>query len=210
MTVDSWLPLIACAVIGYLLGSFPTGFVVVKLMTGQDVRSIGSGRTGGTNVLRVPGAGRTAFVLTILGDISKGFVAVLLGRLAGGDAGQLVSGFFALVGNNWSLYLRGQGGAGVMTTAGTMLAVAPLPVILFTPVPLLMIRFTKITSIGSLTAALGSLVLFLMLAALNIEPWSHFIYVLAIGSLLIAVHTPNIRRLLSGRERRVGEPAAKP
>lgn len=207
--MQGWPALIICAALGYLIGSIPTGFIVVKAMTGQDVRKVGSGRTGGTNVLRVPGAGRSAFVLTVVGDIAKGFVATLAGRLSGGDGGMLVAGFFALVGNNWSLYLRGQGGAGVMTTVGTMLAVSALPVILFTPVPLLVIRFTHITSLGSLTAALGGLLLFLTLAALGFEPWSHFFYVLAVGVLLVAVHVPNIQRLLSGRERRVGETAVK-
>jgi glycerol-3-phosphate acyltransferase PlsY len=200
-----WLPLVAAALAGYLIGSIPTGFIVVRVLTGQDVRKIGSGRTGGSNVLRVPGAGKRAFFLTVIGDILKGLIAVVAGGIVGGDIGQLFAGFFALVGNNWSLYLRGQGGAGVMTTVGTMLAIAPLPMFLFAPVPLLVIRFTHITSLGSLTAAIGGLLIFLVLALLNIgfEPWRHFYYVLGVGLLLILVHIPNIQRLISGRERKV-------
>lgn len=205
MTLETLLPLVLCALAGYLLGSIPSGYIVVKAFTGQDVRKIGSGRTGGTNVLRVPGAGRKAFCLTILGDISKGAVAVLAGRYIGGDIGQLVAGFFALVGNNWSLFLRGQGGAGVMTTVGTMLIVSPLPPLLFAPIPLLVIRLTHTASLGSLTAAVGAIIIYLVLAMLNIEPWSHLGYVIAIGLLLIAVHVPNIQRLLAGRERRAGQ-----
>jgi glycerol-3-phosphate acyltransferase PlsY len=205
MSNQDWLPLVAAALAGYLIGSIPTGFIVVRALTGQDVRKIGSGRTGGSNVLRVPGAGKRAFLLTVIGDISKGLVAVLTGGLVGGDIGQLVAGFFALVGNNWSLYLRGQGGAGVMTTVGTLLAIAPIPMLIFSPVPLLVIRFTHITSLGSLTAVIGGLLIFFVLAVLNVgdEPWRHFTYVLAVGLLLIIVHIPNIRRLLSGRERKV-------
>jgi len=199
------LPLLICAVAGYLLGSIPSGYIVVKAFTGQDVRKIGSGRTGGTNVLRVPGAGRKAFFLTILGDITKGAVAVLAGRYMAGDIGQLVAGFFALVGNNWSLYLGGQGGAGVMTTLGTMLLISPLPPLLFAPIPLLIIRLTHTASLGSLTAAAGAILIYLALAILNIEPWSHLVYVIAIGLLLIAVHVPNIQRLLAGRERPAGK-----
>lgn len=203
--MQDWLPLIAAALAGYLIGSIPTGFIVVRALTGQDVRKVGSGRTGGSNVLRVPGAGKRAFFLTVIGDITKGVVAVVAGGLLGGDIGQLVAGFFALVGNNWSLYLRGQGGAGVMTTVGTLLAIAPVPLLLFSPVPLLVIRFTHITSLGSLTAVFGGLLIFFVLALLNVgnEPWRHFYYVLAVGLLLLIVHIPNIRRLLSGRERKV-------
>jgi glycerol-3-phosphate acyltransferase PlsY len=196
---------LGAALAGYLIGSIPTGFIVVRVLTGQDVRKIGSGRTGGTNVLRVPGAGKRAFVMTVAGDILKGFLAAVAGSLIGGDIGQLVGGFFALVGNNWSLYLGGQGGAGVMTTVGTMLAIAPIPLLLFAPIPLLVIRFTHVSSLGSLTAAIGGLLLFLVLAILNVgyEAWYHFYYVLAVGTLLILVHIPNIRCLLSGRERKV-------
>jgi acyl phosphate:glycerol-3-phosphate acyltransferase len=205
MSLETLLPLLICALAGYLLGSIPSGYLVVKAFTGQDVRKIGSGRTGGTNVLRVPGAGRKAFFLTIFGDVSKGALAVLAGRYIAGDFGQLLSGFFALVGNNWSLFLGGRGGAGVMTTLGTMLIVSPLPPLLFAPIPLLVIRLTHIASLGSLTAAIGAILIYLALAILNVEPWSHLGYVIAIGLLLIAVHVPNIQRLLAGRERRAGK-----
>jgi glycerol-3-phosphate acyltransferase PlsY len=204
MLLETLPPLVGCILAGYLFGSIPSGYIVVKAFTGQDVRKIGSGRTGGTNVLRVPGAGRKAFVLTICGDIGKGALAVLAGRIIAGDIGQLIAGFFALVGNNWSLFLRGQGGAGVMTTVGTLLVISPLPPLLFAPIPLLVIRLTHTSSLGSLTAAVGGILLYLALAALNIEPWGHLVYVSAIGLLLIVVHVPNIQRLLAGRERPVG------
>ena len=81
MTMDMLVPLLASAILGYLIGSIPTGFLVVKATTGLDVRTVGSGRTGGTNVLRA--AGRTAFVLTVLGDLAKGAAAVLVRRHTG-------------------------------------------------------------------------------------------------------------------------------
>ena len=205
MSPERLLPLFICALVGYLLGSIPTGYIVVRAFTGQDVRKIGSGRTGGTNVLRVPGAGRKAFFLTIVGDLSKGAAAVLAGRFIAGDIGQLVAGFFALVGNNWSLYLGWRGGAGVMTAVGTLLIISPLPVLLYAPIPLLIIRLTRTASLGSLAAAAGGILIYLALTILNIEPWSHLSYVIAIGLLLIAVHVPNIQRLRAGRERRVGK-----
>ncbi len=208
MSTETLVPLFASAVIGYLLGSIPTGYLMVKAFTGQDVRKIGSGRTGGTNVLRA--AGGPAFMMTIIGDISKGALSVLLARFwFGTDLPQFVAGFFALVGNNWSLYLRGQGGAGVMTTVGTLIAITPVPVLLFAPFPVLLVVITRIASVGSLVAAIGGSLIFLVLTLLGYETISHLIYVLAVGALLIFVHVPNIKRLREGRERRIGEPVKK-
>src|SRR5262245_52091666 len=136
MTFDIIVPLLVSAAIGYVFGSIPSGFLVVKLLTGQDVRTVGSGRTGGTNVLRA--AGRKAFILTVLSDIAKGFVGTLIVRLLFAsqtqnaigttplwDVAQCTAGLAAIAGNNWSLFLRGHGGAGVMTMTGTMLVIAP-------------------------------------------------------------------------------------
>lgn len=219
MTLDSVAPLIVSALIGYLLGSIPSGYIAVRLATGQDIRTIGSGRTGGTNVYRA--AGRAAFFGTIIGDIAKGAAAVLATRalfgslatpLLGVTAGEvlpLVAGFFALVGNNWSLFLGLRGGAGMMTSTGTMLAIAPVPVILFGLGPLLLVRLTRIASVGSLVAAVLSPFWFAAVAYFGFTPWSTVVYVLALGALLIAVHLPNIERLRRGTERRIGEPAKK-
>ncbi|MBI1800248.1 MAG: glycerol-3-phosphate acyltransferase [Chloroflexi bacterium] len=208
MTSETLMALLASAVIGYLLGSIPSGYLAVKAFTGQDVRTIGSGRTGGTNVYRA--AGRTAFIVTIAGDIAKGAASVWLTRgLFAAELPSLVAGFFALVGNNWSLYLRGRGGAGVMTSVGTLLAIAPAPVLLFGWFPILLARLTRIASIGSLAAATLGPLWFVFLVWQGYEPPSHLIYVLALGLMLVVVHAPNIQRLREGRERRIGEPVKK-
>ena len=219
MIPDSLIPLVASALIGYLLGSIPSGYIAVKAATGQDIRKIGSGRTGGTNVYRA--AGRAAFFATILGDIGKGALGVILSRLLFGsstqpigvfalnDLAQLVAGFCALLGNNWSLYLRGRGGAGVMTATGTMLVIAPVPILLVAWFPVLLVRLTHIASIGSLTAAILFPLVFAILAYAGIEPVSHLLYVIVGGLLLVVVHRPNIERLMQGKERRIGEPAKK-
>jgi glycerol-3-phosphate acyltransferase PlsY len=196
------------------MGSIPSGYVWVKVLTGQDVRAIGSGRTGGTNVYRA--AGRPAFILTILSDIGKGFIAVLIANALWGSPWYLLTGFFAIIGNNWSLFLRGQGGAGMMTAGGTLLAIAPAPLLLIVWFPVLLVRLTRIASIGSLTAAVLMPLWFGLLTFIDIEllkplkqPVEHFIYLLAAGALLIVVHAPNIQRLREGRERKIGEPAKK-
>ena len=192
---------------GYLIGSVPAGYLWVKVFTGQDVRKVGSGRTGGTNVLRA--AGRSAFILTVLSDIAKGFVAVLLIWWWFGDPAHLVAGIGALVGNNWSLFLMGRGGAGVMTTTGTLLAISPLVTLIFIPLPLTLLVATRIASVASLTAAVLGPLWFALMVYLGYEHWSRLIYLLIAGLLLIAVHAPNIQRLRSGTERRMGEPVKK-
>ncbi len=208
MTTDTLVPLVVSAVIGYLAGSIPTGFLIVKAWTGADVRTVGSGRTGGTNVLRA--AGRNAFILTVLGDIAKGAVAVLIARVLFGELAQLVAGFFAVVGNNWSIFLRSRGGAGVMTMTGTLFVIAPLPVLTLGWLPIVLLFITRISSIASLsTAVLGPLWIGL-LVYLGFQPLQNLIYILLVGILLIVVHGPNIQRLREGRERRIGEPLNKP
>src|SRR5438045_9040877 len=94
---DMLVPLLASAILGYLVGSIPTGFLVVKATTGLDVRTVGSGRTGGTNVLRA--AGRTAFVLTVLGDLANGAAAGVVARGLFGELAHLVPGLCAVLGN---------------------------------------------------------------------------------------------------------------
>ncbi len=205
MATDMLVPLLVSALLGYLIGSIPTGFLVVKVATGQDVRTVGSGRTGGTNVLRA--AGRNAFILTVLGDIAKGALATLSARLLFGELAQLVAGFCAIVGNNWSIFLRSRGGAGVMTTLGTFLVIAPLPALAFGWLPILLVFITRISSIGSLVAAIGGPLFMAVLVYLGLQPLQNLVYVLLIGALLVVVHIPNIQRLREGRERRIGEPA---
>jgi glycerol-3-phosphate acyltransferase PlsY len=207
MTIDMLVPLLASAILGYLIGSIPTGFLVVKATTGLDVRTVGSGRTGGTNVLRA--AGRNAFALTVLGDLAKGAVSVLVARALFGELAQLVAGFCAVLGNNWSIFLRSRGGAGVMTTVGTLLVIAPFVVLTVGWLPILLVYVTRISSIGSLVAAIAGPLWMALLVYLGYQPLQNLIYVLLLGALLVVVHIPNIQRLLTGRERRIGEPVKK-
>jgi len=201
------VPLLASAILGYLIGSIPTGFLVVRATTGLDVRTVGSGRTGGTNVLRA--AGRNAFALTVLGDLAKGAVSVLVARVLFGELAQLVAGFCAVLGNNWSIFLRSRGGAGVMTTVGTLLVIAPFVVLTVGWLPILLVYVTRISSIGSLVAAIAGPLWMALLVYLGYQPLQNLIYVLLLGALLVVVHIPNIQRLLTGRERRIGEPVNK-
>ena len=104
---------------GYLLGSVPTGYLMVRLVKGTDVRQYGSGRSGGTNVWRA--AGPWPAVLTTVADFSKGMMAVWIGRAILGDSiGEVLVGVAAIVGHNWSIFLGWRGGAGTSTNLGVI------------------------------------------------------------------------------------------
>ena len=120
------LPALLAIGMAYLIGSFPTGYLLTRYLTGVDVRTVGSGRTGGTNVYRA--AGRNAALLTAFIDTLKGFLAVILARFIWGgipDVGALtmaLAAIFAIIGHNHSIFLGFQGGAGSMTAVGVLLA----------------------------------------------------------------------------------------
>src|SRR5436305_1069529 len=117
----------ATACVAYLLGSIPTGYLVAR-SRGIDIRSVGSGNIGATNVFRV--LGKPAGITVLLVDALKGFVAcrfVAFGPTAPSEAHQMVAGLFAILGHNYTCWLRFKGGKGVATTAGVLLALAPLP-----------------------------------------------------------------------------------
>lgn len=193
---------------GYLLGSLPFGYLVGRAK-GIDVREYGSGRTGGTNVLR--SAGKLAAGITIFGDLAKGVVAVLLGRvLLGSEAAAALAGVGAVVGHNWSVFIGFRGGAGTGTSMGGYFVLAPIPTIvvgIFSAIiGFVVLRYASVTSI--LICLLMSPGLLLAVLFFD-QPLEHLAYALAVGSIVLYSHRPNIRRLLRGTERRIGERGKK-
>jgi len=189
--------------IAYLAGSVPVGLLVARLSGGVDPRTIGSGRTGGTNALRALGRGRAAVVVT--GDLLKGMLPVLLARfVTGGDPlTEVLCGASAVAGAIWSVFAGFRSGRGVATGVGTMLVIQPIAVLLATPVFIGVILLTRYVSLGSL---LGSAAMFpAMLLVLLVVPDTPLPYVLysAVGAALIwTAHADNIDRLLHGTERK--------
>jgi acyl phosphate:glycerol-3-phosphate acyltransferase len=189
--------------IAYLVGSIPMGILVARLSGGTDPRTIGSGRTGGTNALRALGRGRAAIV--VIGDLLKGAVPVLLARyLTGGDPlVEVLCGVSAVAGAIWSVFAGFRSGRGVGTGVGTMLVIQPIAVLLATPVFVIVILLTRYVSLGSL---LGSAAMFpAMLLVLLVVPETPLPYVIysAVGAALIwMAHADNIDRLLHGTERK--------
>src|SRR6187402_3273903 len=198
-----YLAIIVALIIGsYLIGSIPVGAIVAKRVGGPDLRTIGSGRTGGTNALRA--LGRKWAAVVVIGDLLKGAVPVLIARYLTGDPlVEVLCGAAAVTGAIWSVFAGFRSGRGVGTGVGTMLVIQPIAVILATPLFLVVILLTRYVSLGSL---LGSAAMFpAMLLVLLVVPATPLPYVIysAVGAALIwLAHADNIDRLLHGTERK--------
>jgi glycerol-3-phosphate acyltransferase PlsY len=196
------LTAVVLIVMAYLLGSIPVGAIVARRVGGPDLRSVGSGRTGGTNALRA--LGRKWAVVVVLGDLAKGAVPVLVARAVTDDPlVEVLCGAAAVAGAIWSVFAGFRSGRGVGTGVGTMLVIQPIAVLLATPVFIVVIALTRYVSLGSL---LGSAAMFpAMLLVLLVVPETPLPYVLysAVGAALIwLAHADNIDRLLHGTERK--------
>ncbi len=200
-------------VLGYVIGSFPTAYIAGRL-NGINIFELGSGNMGTTNILRTLGWIWAVLVLVI--DLGKGVLAVLVGAalaeagIVSVASGSVICAVAAVVGHNWSLFaslLTGtlRGGKGAATAAGTWLLLVPAK-ILFLPVIVLLIAVikTRYMSLGVLlgiaTAAISVGILILLK---ELEP-SYIIYYL-VGFVIVYRFRENIRRLLAGNERRIGE-----
>lgn len=188
---------LAALVGGYLIGSIPFGLILTKAAGLGDIRSIGSGNIGATNVLRT--GNKKLAAATLLLDGLKGALAVLLVRLAFGDQ-DLVAGTAAVLGHTLPVWLGFKGGKGVATGLGVYLA-AMWPVGLACCVVwLVAAKVTRISSAGALTAFAAA-----PLLALALSDAEHALLALLVGLLVFWRHEANIRRLLAGTEPRIGQ-----
>ncbi|MBS1301016.1 glycerol-3-phosphate 1-O-acyltransferase PlsY [Loktanella sp. SALINAS62] len=189
--------LLLWAILGYLLGSIPTGVVTARAMGLGNLREIGSGNTGATNVLRT--GNKTAALITLLGDAIKGIAAVMLAqRFAGPDAAQ-VAAFAAFIGHCYPVWLRFIGGKGVATFLGLALVLAPLSGLIACVIWAGTAKLSKISSLSALVAA--ALTPFTMLLTGSYDTVALAI-VLAI--LIFWRHRANIIRLWAGTEPKLG------
>jgi glycerol-3-phosphate acyltransferase PlsY len=198
-----WWAFLAVAVIGYLMGSLPTGLIVGRLVRGVDIREYGSGKTGFTNVLRTAGLRAGAAVLVV--DIAKGALPVVIGRVISDEPYVLVTGALAAVaGHDWPIYAGFRGGRGVATSFGGLLAMSPIVALVLLPVGLALVGVTRIMSVMSVGMAPVSAGVFVGLAIAGVQPWAYAVYALLAGALLVVLHRENARRLLAGTEPRLG------
>ena len=188
--------------IGYLLGSFPSGYVVGR-MRGMDVRQWGSGSLGGTNVLR--SAGPWAAILVVLGDVAKGVLAVFVARaLISSPSAEVLAGLAAILGHDFSIFVTFSGGRGVATTLGALGALCFPAAIILALLALLVVAVSRYASLGSLTVATLMPCAMLYLVLLASKPVWYLVYGLAAGILIVVLHRGNIQRLLAGTERKIG------
>ena len=186
------------AVGGYLLGSIPFGIVMARLFGLGDLREIGSGNIGATNVLRT--GNKVAAFLTLVLDAGKGGIAVLIARaLLAEDAAQ-IAGLFAFLGHLYPVWLGFRGGKGVATFIGTVLALNPLIGAATCATWLATAAFSRMSSLSALLAASLTPVWAWLLGA----PQTVLLLILLAG-LIIFRHAENIRRLLAGTEPRIGQ-----
>jgi glycerol-3-phosphate acyltransferase PlsY len=189
--------LIICA---FVMGSIPVGVIVAKTK-GIDLKKIGSGNIGATNVLRSLGKGPAA--LTLFGDMLKGALAVALGKYFGlGTFYQGLIGLSAILGHNFSLFLGFRGGKGVATSLGVFLLYSPQTALITFIIWIVVVLTTKYSSLGALIS-FGLLPLTIILLDSRDK-----LPVAALVTLFILIrHTDNIRRLIKGTERKIGERA---
>ncbi|PKA41053.1 glycerol-3-phosphate acyltransferase [Rhizobium sullae] len=192
------LPLaLAAAVIGYLLGSIPFGLVLTRASGLGDVRNIGSGNIGATNVLRT--GNKKLAAATLLLDALKASVAAWIMTYFAGEEAGIIAGFFAFIGHLFPVWIGFKGGKGVATYIGTLLGIAPVMVLLFGAVWLAVAFTTRYSSLSALVAMLVIPVALWMLGAEKVAA------VMAIMSAISYYrHKANISRLLSGTESKIG------
>lgn len=183
--------------VAYLLGSIPFGVLISKIYR-TDIRKVGSKSPGATNVLRE--VGKKPALLTLLGDVGKGMVAVLLGQIFLSSQVLVAGmGLIAIIGHDWPVFAKFRGGKGVATSLGVFLILTPLPLLLTLLIWLLVLGIWRYVSLASILAG----------AFLPLFVWFFFragvlFYIsLAAGILLIYRHKSNIKRLLSGNENKL-------
>ena len=207
---------VAVVIIGYLLGSIPFGVWIGRRSAKVDVRQYGSGRTGATNVLRAAGKKAAAAVVSL--DLLKGMLAVvfaglIVGRdyLVVGDFGfgalvaQVLAALAAVAGHIWPVFLKFRGGRGVAPFFGGLVALCPVAAIFGGEILIVGAGLTRFVSLGSIAGAVGSYAILVPLTIVYGFPIEYLVYALIGTIAIIAMHRENIVRLVSGKERRLGD-----
>lgn len=199
MSLPEVLIYILGALLAYLIGAIPTGYLVVKQLTGQDIRQIGSGGTGATNVRRAAGGKAALFVLFF--DLHKGLVPVVLARSFFPQLPWLhvLVALMSVIGHSKSVFIGFSGGKSAATALGGMLGLAWLPALLVGLIVFVVTKLSRYQSIGTITGSIAVP----MLMALFRAPGEYVVYSALAAAYVIILHKANIARLLKGTENRL-------
>ncbi|MGQ9909171.1 MAG: glycerol-3-phosphate acyltransferase [Candidatus Flexifilum sp.] len=218
MPVESLILLAVIALISYVIGSFPTGYLIAR-SRGIDIFAHGSGNMGATNIARVMGGGWRGILWAVLVwflDSAKGVIAILISLriLPENPAGAtVIAALFAIIGHNWSLFIaiitgKIRGGKGAATAFGTLLMIVPVQVIAaMLVIGGVIIALTRYVSLAVLIMFALATVWMIVLFSQHLIPSEFMAYSLVMAALLVIRFRTNIKRLLEGTERRLGEPA---
>ncbi len=214
--------LILVVLAGYLLGSIPFGVIISKKSGKGDVRKLGSGKTGATNVLRAVGKKEAA--LTALLDMAKGALAVVFaGWLMSQDyliigstrlwimlrSSQVMAALAAIIGHIWPVFLKFKGGRGVSAFMGGLAALCPAAALFGGEVIIIGAGLTRYASLASIAGLVGTSAILVPMTIINGFPVEYLFYAVIGASIVIYMHKDNIQRLLAGKERKLGEKAEK-
>lgn len=198
MMLPDW-PVVLLSVLGYVVGSVPFGVIVTKALGGPDPRTVGSRNIGFTNVLRV--AGKQAGILTLVGDMGKGWVVAWTARqLVESEAWVLVVAACPILGHLYSVFLGFRGGKGVATAMGSVLGVAPIVGVLLILVWLITAAVWRYSS----AAAVAAFVTLPVMTWLLGGSWEFELFAVIVGVLIVLRHWKNLIRLWRGTEPRLG------
>lgn len=187
-------------VFSYLLGSISFGYLITKKVKNVDIRKMGSGNTGATNISRVLGL-KYALIVFLL-DLGKGLLAVFLaGRFASDPWVIILCAYAVIIGHNWPIFFSFKGGRGAATTLGVFLGIMPVAALIVFGIIVIIILATRYVSLASITGAI--LIPFCVL--FFHYPREYLIFGLSVTLLIIWRHIPNIKRLRQGKELKIGE-----
>ena len=196
-----WLKYLLIALIGYLLGNISVGILIARLYGIRDIRKVGSGNAGTTNVLR--NLGWVPSVMTLAGDCLKGLLAALIGRWLAGDIGLMIGGTFAVIGHDYPVFFKFKGGKGIATNLGMIFVLNPWIALILLVSVLLVVAVTRYMSVGSIMACF----LFPALTAIMMRGNAHYAaYVITAvfaGALALFRHRSNLMRLIRKEENRL-------
>ncbi len=207
---------VAVIILGYLLGSIPFGVLIGRRKAKVDVRQYGSGRTGATNVLRTAGGKAAAMVASL--DLLKGVLAVVFaGLIVGGEylvvgdfglgrlVAQVLAALAAIAGHIWPVFLKFHGGRGVATFFGGLIALCPPAALFGGEILIIGAGLTRFASLGSIAGAVGTYTILVPLTIMNGFPIEYLVYALVGTIVIVVMHRGNIVRLISGKERKLGD-----